>query len=291
MSRPNLFLDNLRPVKNFVIYFLIGVVFFSIIANGVSSLFWEDGFKFIKFLVGIQDNNVLAIFSLRLGLVFLLLVILILIINFTPAINWFRKSWQSINSEKLETEANYQDLKEKFEGLIAVMSKVNDPNKKSPAEIVIEEHWSKLRYCWLICTEDSQAAAEDLIARLRSQSIDQALDQGEQPTFFYGDRDEINDINSPDQKISLLVPNTRINDPIYIQQLVDCIYADAEQKGLDESKVIADFTGGTRSMGIGIVLAGVSPRRRLQYISQIDQENKIKEIQINFKIKAQKSIF
>ena len=55
----------------------------------------------------------------------------------------------------------------------------------------------------------------------------------------------------------------------YIRRLINCIYADAQKQKLQESEVIADYTGATKGMTAGIILACTNSNRRLQYISQI----------------------
>ena len=57
------------------------------------------------------------------------------------------------------------------------------------------------------------------------------------------------------------------DNPEAVHQLVDEIYREAKEKyRLDEEDVIADYTGGTKSMTSGIVLACTSPRRPLQFM-------------------------
>jgi hypothetical protein len=203
----------------------------------------------------------------------------LIIVYLSPFIEWLQRKFS------VETESNYADLSQTFPGLIAVMSKPS-PGRETPAEIAIRYHWNQLKYCWIICTGDTQQAAGEMIEKMRRESPS----QGVQPQFLYGDGHRMIDLFYPnDGGISLLVPDNKINDPIYIQNLIHCIYYDArkQEPSLQESDIIADFTGGTRSMGIGIVLACASPRRRLEYISQIDEVNKIKEIKVSFKLKSQ----
>ena len=284
MSSPDPFSN---PTKNFLLYFCISVVLFATIGNGISSLFWDYA---PKFFAGLTQTPEELLWIWRLLLVMILISILFLIIYRSDLLSWLK---QSILTETFNTEV-YQNITSPFPAVIAVMSKINDPTRESVAEIVIRYHWDEgknqnFKYCWLICTKDSEDSAKALIDKLKE---DYGKDQKDQPNFFYGDQYQLEDINNPHNSVSLRVPDEKINDPIYIQQLIDCIYFDAEIKGIKESEIIADFTGGTRSMGTGIVLACTSPQRRLQYICQLGEEGieKIKEIQINFKLKAQKPI-
>jgi hypothetical protein len=52
-----------------------------------------------------------------------------------------------------------------------------------------------------------------------------------------------------------------------VHRLVDAIYTEAmEVHGLKEEEVVADYTGGTKSMTSGMVLACASPRRPLHFM-------------------------
>lgn len=63
------------------------------------------------------------------------------------------------------------------------------------------------------------------------------------------------------------------------------LYTDEQNNyGLEKSDIIADFTGGTKSMTVGVVLAGATRSRRLQYISQLSEEHPLMEIKIAYKL-------
>jgi hypothetical protein len=105
--------------------------------------------------------------------------------------------------------------------------------------------------------------------------------------LHYGDNYKIEDVEDFGEDISLLVPDESINDFRYIKKLVNCIYADASKKhGLSEREIISDCTGSTKPVTIGMVLACINPSRRLQYISQLN--NEILEIKISYKLKPEK---
>ena len=89
--------------------------------------------------------------------------------------------------------------------------------------------------------------------------------------------------------MNLLVADELVDDPKYIQQLVDSIYIDAQEKGLDETEVIADYTGATKGMTAGILLACLAPARQLQYISQI-QFPQIMSVHVSYRLKRVNSI-
>jgi hypothetical protein len=48
--------------------------------------------------------------------------------------------------------------------------------------------------------------------------------------------------------------------------------------------VIADYTGATKSMTVGIVLGCTAPERQLQYISQIT-DPQMMQVKISYKLK------
>ncbi len=84
-----------------------------------------------------------------------------------------------------------------------------------------------------------------------------------------------------------------INDPNHIRQLINSIYIQAtEQTGLSPIDFIADYTGGTKSMTAGMVLACSKPERKLQYlVSDRDSHGKIIDSQmmkvtLSYRIKA-----
>jgi len=57
------------------------------------------------------------------------------------------------------------------------------------------------------------------------------------------------------------------DNPEAVHRLVDEIYAEAADKfSLAEENVVADYTGGTKSMTSGMILACASPRRPLQFM-------------------------
>jgi CRISPR-associated protein (Cas_Cas02710) len=57
------------------------------------------------------------------------------------------------------------------------------------------------------------------------------------------------------------------DNPEAVHRLVDAIYIEAVNVyGLKEEEVVADYTGGTKSMTSGMVLACASPRRLLHFM-------------------------
>jgi len=49
---------------------------------------------------------------------------------------------------------------------------------------------------------------------------------------------------------------------------INRIYVTAQEYGIPEDEVTCDITGGTASMSVGIVLACIRSKRRVQYLRQ-----------------------
>jgi hypothetical protein len=173
-----------------------------------------------------------------------------------------------------------------FEGLIVFVSSGNNP----PAKIAIEHHWQnrkgKLEHCWLISTEESLSNA----VQISKDFIEAGVPSS---TFHLGNEYLMANVESLKHQISLVITKQQMNDPNYIHNLINCIYEDgAEKFGMDESEIIADYTGGSKSATAGIVLAGASPHRRLQYIvsdfdpvSKTVSNSEVNEVRISYSVK------
>ncbi|MBW4619376.1 MAG: hypothetical protein KME17_08460 [Cyanosarcina radialis HA8281-LM2] len=260
------------PTKNFLASFAIGTLVFTIVSDGVSSLFWETFGDWLQAQFGFADKA-----ALRLTIVPILISVLLIFIYATPFARWLRNRVVKFFGDPV-TEPTVEPLTATFPGLIAFMS----PKTDSPAEIAISHHWNggqlpHLEHCWLICTEKSLPFAQKLEQEMSDRGLTQKV------KFYYGNY-ELDDLEHPGQKVSLLIPEALVNDPIYIQKLVNSIYADVQKQGLNEEQAIADFTGGNKPMTVGAILAACShPSRRLQYISQIDPCH-LMEVKISYKL-------
>jgi hypothetical protein len=180
-----------------------------------------------------------------------------------------------------------------YKGLIAVMS----PNANCPAEVSIKHHWAngsgRLKYCWLICSDKSISAVDDMVKRLQADGVPiQKVDNSKlSPTqtetrqvyLYYGKDYTFKDPEAPKTPLNLQLNDKVADDPNHIRKLVERIYDDAAQKELKESEVIADYTGGTKSMTAGTVLACTHPGRQLQYLSQITGD--AMEVKIAYQLK------
>lgn len=255
------------PTKNFLLFFFVGVLLFAIIANGVADLAWAvfDHWATARFALHPDLLRLIAVSvlcGLTLGLIY--------ITNFS---RWLRRALGRLPMLGIQVPSHTRvaPLQRTFVGLITPMS----PRSDSPAEAAIRHHWQqgqgKLSHCWLICTERSIDSARELVKRLTDEGVTERVTvhygQGHGVTALESDRAERS------KPLSLLVSEGQLDDPVYIQTLVDGIYAQAEQVyGLGEDQIIADYTGATKGMTAGILLACATPRRHLQYLSQVSQQ-------------------
>jgi hypothetical protein len=105
----------------------------------------------------------------------------------------------------------------------------------------------------------------------------------------------LSDPENPKNQLSLVLNPEDANDPNQIRKIVEAIYQDAkENHDLDDSDIIADYTGGTKSMTAGLVLACASPDRRLQYVLSDYIDNKpvnpkVMEIKLSYSLKPVKT--
>jgi hypothetical protein len=247
------------PTKNFLTFFLVGTLLFSIISDGIAELFWEILETWLPVLLKLEDSS-----NLKAIAIVVLISLVLGTIYATPFTRWLKhRAIKAFGSNALPSvKTNAHPLTEKFPGLIAVMS-TTPPEQESPAERAILHHWNggcdpHVKHCWLVCTQQSQNAAKELEKKLIDKGVSQEFE------LYYGEDYKMDDIKNPGQKLSLCIPDDAIDDPIYIQHLIDCIYADAFSRySLEESDIIADFTGGTKTMSAGIILAGAIAARRL----------------------------
>lgn len=255
--------------KNFFAAFIVGTLIFTIISDGVSNLFWEILQNRLK-----AEDGGLSYNWLRFGIVLSLILLLLAITYFTSFARWAQKH---IPFFRPSLQTNVERLTTPYPGLVVAMS----PKDDSPAEAVIRFHWNggqaeHLQHCWIICTNKSLPYATQMVQRFTEEGITQGV------KFHYGSYrlPNIDDLAEPP---TLLVPDDKIDDPNYIQMLVNCIYVDAALKELDSSQVIADYTGATKGMTAGILLACTEPDRPLQYISQLNRD--IMAIRVSYKLR------
>ena len=259
-----------NPTKKLFALFLVATMVINFVSDGVTEFLWE--------LINTYTTR-WPVWSQAL-LPVALLVGLLLLIYLTDIPSWIKALLYRIGAIPTEApQANVTPLTKIYPGLIVAMS----PTDASPAEVAIRYHWNQgqsphLHHCWLICTHKSLPYANQLVSRLAVEGITQTLNIHYGPNLLL-------DPNQSESPLSLLVSDDQIDDPNYIQRLVDAIYADAAtQAGLSESEVIADYTGATKGMTAGILLACTIPDRPLQYISQI-HPNQIMAVDVSYRLK------
>ena len=263
---------------NFLAFFVIGTLLFSIFSDGVSALFWDVFGGWLQAQLGIQSQTALRGYTLLV-----LMVVILGVIYGTNLSQWVRRLLVlfRVMDAVVPDQAKVAPLTTTCRGLVVVMSTKED----SPAEVAIRRHWNggrepHLEHCWVICTEQSVEFAERMHQCLIKEGI------GGEVNLRYGDY-EVEDPTQPERKLKLTVANAQANDPNHILQLVEGIYAEAEALGLAESEMIVDFTGGTKPLGVGVFLACTRPERRLEYIAQ-GERAEILEVKVSYKLKPVK---
>lgn len=228
------------------------------------------------------DNTFLPILIL-----FIIIVVIIQGLTFSPRIyGWMlsRLPWR--RNEALEPTV--RTLAKSCRGLIVFASKPYQ-DSRTPAEEAIYRHLAmperELEYCWIICTDSSIEGARRIREKYQKNS--------------HGG-DEVNkiDINCEgwvgnaelgDRPMSLFLRDEDSNNSEYVQDLINLIYQEARRLGLEEWEIIADFTGGTKAMTAGMILACVVPGRRMEYFSQLPQDKEngedLKEISLEYELR------
>jgi hypothetical protein len=282
--RRNVFVEALKnPTKNLLAFLFFVTFGLSAVSNGLSNLLWDTLCEWLAARTQVNKTawQVIIVSGLLLSL---------LLWIYLSDIAWrFRRlllRW-GLGEVQVPDKTNVVPQTETYKGLIVFAS----PTPNPPAELAILHHWQagkgELRHCWLICGgEKSLSAAQAMIGRLSRQNVN---------VQFHCDKDELlYDPEYPQEQLSLVVEmnDKSGDDPNYIRRLINAIYRDAEvQYGLSESEIVTDYTGGTKSMTAGAILAGSQPQRRLQYIrSEYGDNNKllrsdVMAVEISYRVK------
>ena len=301
MSKRNPIIDVLNdPTKSFLANFVLGTLIFTIVSDGLSELFWQ----WIEDWAKTQSWMSESWFQFYVRI--LLVVVLLAVIYFTSITDWITvkiRSWLVSLGFMPETQtANVTPLERTYKGLIVLMS---SKPFDSPAEAAIRHHLrsfnnaeqsdgeqcdrkqsseakelesNRLKYCWIVCTKKTWPHARQMVDRLK-------VSGAEDVRFYYGS-DPVESLDN-DEALTLLIPDSKVDDPNYVRQIVDGIYATAQKQGMDESEIIADYTGGTKGITTGLILACTKPARSLQYISQVNYPQ-IMSVQIAYQLKQRK---
>lgn len=259
------------PTRFFLANFLLGTLLFNILSTGVTDLFWDS----IKGWAKTQPWMSETLFRLLVSTGLILLVLSAIYI--TNVTQWIRTRLTTLGLLPAPITTNVTPLQKTYPGLIVLMS---PKRENSPAEVAIRHHLKNnhLKYCWIICTQDTWEPARLMVDHLKQTGAKNVR-------FYYGN-EPIEDIELCDRSLTLLIPNNLIDDPNHIRKLVEGIYTEARKNGLSETDVIADYTGGTKGMTAGVLLACTKPARSLQYLSQVHYPA-IMAVNIAYKLKAE----
>lgn len=165
----------------------------------------------------------------------IIIIIIIIIIMLVDPITKFINN--SIRKRGTLT-AKIGTTPEKHKGLIVFCSK----GENLSAENAIRYHYRVLEQCWLITGgRDSEDAAKKLITKL-------VMDNFSHNLF-----------------VKIPMSNNDIDNPEKVFEVIEDIFKSLP-KNFDESDVIGDYTGGTKSMTAGMILACSPPGRNLQFM-------------------------
>jgi len=156
--------------------------------------------------------------------------------------------WMAARRARSRLEVGQRPEVDARRGLIVFSS----PGERvTPAENAIKAHLAKLEHCWIIVGPALPGRGPS--ARDNANRIAQEYASQKQGLKFY-----ILDLDDE-------------HNPEKIFRLVQSIYDQARTLGLSEKEIIADYTGGTKSMTAGMVLAcSTSQDRDAQYMKAKD---------------------
>lgn len=208
--------------------------------NSVEKLRYAAGFAIVNFLcLGVLPNlasEYVKVYYVAASVTILLVVLLYLLLELVArkATKTARTSIEVVQSENVAPR----------KGLIVFSS---PGSRTTPAENAIKAHLGSLEHCWIIAGPDSPGAtptsrenAEQLIKIYRVLK----------PTVEFYPK-SLDDEHNPKMAF----------------HLVQAIYHEALARGLAEGEIVADYTGGTKSMTAGMVLAcSASEERNAQYM-------------------------
>jgi CRISPR-associated protein (Cas_Cas02710) len=267
------------PADHPIIFVFVITLALAVASNGISTLILDN------LCTWLEHQTKIARVVWQLGIVASLVVFFLINITNISAIlqQQFRR--------RIPYRAKVRPLTvlDTVKGLIVFMSLGAEP----PAKTAILHHWQngngRLEHCWLICGgEPSLNKATELVDLLVASGLPPKI-------FHVGTQYQYRNLEAPLHPLSLVTDPNLANDPSYIYQIIEAIYTSAEDPpfSLVENDIIIDYTGGTKSMTAGAILAGASPKRRLQYIISDYQDNKpinsrVMEVDISYQVKPNK---
>lgn len=279
--RKNLLQDLVDPRNNPLFFLVVGTFGLTIASNSISDLILNRVGEYLQ-------NKWHINLDLYKFLVFAIITLLIVLaIVFTNLSQWFIRRPTSIQPKPLTAT---------FPGLIVIAS-IAPPGVKSAAQAAIEHHWDEgagnLRHCWIICGgQKSQDHARSIIDQMQGQIVI----INDNATEFW-----LTHAHDTERQLQIyfkkLEPEAT-DDPNETFKLVNQIYEEAAQANIEPSDLIAHYTGGTKSMTAGIVLACANPGRRLEFMkprgytpdgrADNSQTSIATDVKLNFQLKAAK---
>jgi len=194
------------------------------------------------------------------------------------------------------SEVQPKPLKATFPGLIVIASIVQQ-GVKSAAQVAIEHHWNEgkgnLQHCWIICGgSKSLEHARSIVKQMQGQ-----VELVKSNTMEF----KLTDPHDSQRQLRISLRNlepAKADDPNETFKLVNQIYEEAAREAIEASNLIADYTGGTKSMTAGVVLACANPERHLEFMkpdgyteegrADLSKDAIATDVKINFQLKAAK---
>jgi CRISPR-associated protein (Cas_Cas02710) len=258
----------------FLAFFLIGPAL-GIAVNGLSTILFGP---FCQFLVAQFGHDELFWQLIVVALSVAAVFGLIMVFNIPALLAKLRDRLFG------EPALDVKPLQDTFQGLITLASptRKNEAGnfQETPTEASIRYHLKTLEHCWIVATERALPEVNRIIQKLIGEGL--ITQQRAEAIFHYGPNHTLKLVERPYQPIEFLLSDRDSDNPNQVRKLINAIYADAREKGLTESEIITDYTGGTKSLTAGVILACATPSRRLQYISQIDEG--MKEVSLFYRV-------
>lgn len=268
------------PTKNLLIFLIFGTFGLAIASDSLSELVLDNLGQWMQAQWGL---NPIAFRVLLFAGIVIAIWLFIVVTDFSK---WLVKVPVTVEPQPLlRTEL----------GLIVVVSKT-PPGVKSAAAAAIEYHWIKgtgnLKHCWLICGgQESLQSARTMLKELTGSD-----------EYFHADKFDFkfSHPDNPKRILKLTLKNLdekNVDNPNATFNLVNKIYKEAEAEELEAADIIADYTGGTKSMTAGLVLAScASPERQLQFMrpggykpdgrADTSLPSVATEVQVNYQLKS-----
>lgn len=206
-----------------ILPFLVGSVFLAVFGNAVYDIF--------KNVVGSSTSDLVKIAVMSL----LLLAIAVGVVSWVIS-----RRLSRISAIAVPFEVQQKQLERQYRGLVVLVS------RQETCETAIRFHLPVLERCWLICSRERLAMAQELCRMFPQVCLDAPL--------------VVNDIYNP----------------LEFRDRVAEIYQSRLPKGWQQSEVIADYTGMTAHASVGTVLACVGTVRSMQYTpARVDEQGKV----------------